>query len=143
VNFNQRLFNLLEVPGRSQKELAGLLGISGRTISAWKNRGTPPPSKYIPQIAEYLGVSVEWLLTGEEHQGRNVVSGDIHGSALVQGVNSGTLIVRNGGERVLSDEAVELLRIYESLDVKKRITLLGNAFALEEEMNQSKGTGED
>jgi hypothetical protein len=47
--------------------------------------------------------------------------------------------VRNGGERILSDEAVELLRVYELLDVKRRMKLLDFAFKLEEErLNQKK-----
>jgi hypothetical protein len=59
-------------------------------------------------------------------------------SAFVQGTNSGTLIVRNGGEgHVLSNEAEELLRIYETLSVRRRMELLNKAFALDEEESRN------
>jgi transcriptional regulator with XRE-family HTH domain len=59
---------------------------------------------------------------------------NIHNSAVVQGNNATTLIVRNGGthERELSDEEAELLRIYELLGVKGRHALMAAAFELEE-----------
>ena len=73
--------------------------------------------------------SVEWILTGEEHLHTSFVNnGSVAGNL---GQHYGTLIVRNGGERVLSDECAELVRIYESLGIKQRISLLNAAFELE------------
>jgi len=63
---NERLFTRLSQIVDGQKKLADSLHISPNTVSSWKTRGTSPPSKYIPQIAEFIGVSAEWLLTGKE-----------------------------------------------------------------------------
>ena len=73
---NERLFGKLSQIVDGQKRLAAFLGLSPNTVSAWKLRKTSPPSKYIPQIAEFIGVSVEWLLTGNgannETEGREL-----------------------------------------------------------------------
>lgn len=130
MTINGRVFQLLADQQRKQKELADFIGVNERNISTWKDRGTDPPAKLIFRIAEFFGVSVEWILTGEEHPHTSFVNnGSVAGNL---GQHYGTLIVRNGGERVLSDECAELVRIYESLGIKQRISLLNAAFDLEE-----------
>lgn len=130
MTINGRVFQLLADQKRKQKELADFIGVNERNISTWKDRGTDPPAKLIFKIAEFFGVSVEWILTGEEHLHTSFVNnGSVSGNL---GQHYGTLIVRNGGERVLSDECAELVRIYESLGIKQRISLLNAAFDLEE-----------
>lgn len=130
MTINGRVFQLLIDQKRKQKELADYLGLNERNIATWKSRGSDPPAKLVFQIAEFFGVSVEWLLTGEERPHTSFVNnGSVSGNL---GQHYGTLIVRNGGERVLSDECAELVRIYESLGIKQRISLLNAAFDLEE-----------
>jgi hypothetical protein len=34
-------------------------------MGTWKIRKTDPPAKYIASIAAFLGVELEWILTGE------------------------------------------------------------------------------
>ena len=66
-----------------------------------------------------------------------MIGSTITNSAVVQGNNATTLIVRNGGiyKREISDQAVELLRIFEALNVKEHTELLSFAFKLEEKVN--------
>lgn len=42
------------------------LGIPAQTISSWKTKDIPPKAPELLAIANYLNVSIEWLLTGEE-----------------------------------------------------------------------------
>lgn len=42
------------------------LGIAGSTISNWKNRNSYPRSDDLFKIAQHIGVSMEYLLTGEK-----------------------------------------------------------------------------
>jgi len=136
MQINQRIFDLLRQNNKTQKEFADFLGITQQTVNTWKTRGSNPPSELIYLIADFFSVSIEWLLTGESpHKGTVHVSGSVSNGSVVQGVNNGNFVVHNGQERGLSDEAAELLRIYESLDVKKRMNLLKVAFELEEEKN--------
>jgi transcriptional regulator with XRE-family HTH domain len=66
----KRLSNLLdEGSSFSRKGLSAFSGISAQTISSWLNRGSLPSADLFPVIADYLGVSVRWLITGEDEQG--------------------------------------------------------------------------
>jgi transcriptional regulator with XRE-family HTH domain len=47
-------------------DLCRYLGINTSTMTNWKNRNTDPPAKFITPICEFLGVSYEYLLTGND-----------------------------------------------------------------------------
>lgn len=56
-------------PGHgSGKELADFLGVNPNVITNWKNGSNRSYRKYINQIAEHYGVSVDYLLTGEQKE---------------------------------------------------------------------------
>lgn len=42
------------------------LGFSSATISTWKKNNRSPRSDDLFKIAQYIGVSMEWLLTGQK-----------------------------------------------------------------------------
>jgi transcriptional regulator with XRE-family HTH domain len=106
------------------------------TISRYENGTQEPMLTTVASFAEFFGVSPAYLI-GESNE-MNAAS-NISNSAVVQGNHATTLIVKNGGihARELSDRAVELLRIFELLDVKRQTRLLTMAFELEEEMEKS------
>ena len=62
-----RIDNLLKERGENRVVLAEKLSIKPQNISAWSTRGTVPAGDICIRIAEYLGVSVEWLVTGKEN----------------------------------------------------------------------------
>lgn len=82
----------------------------------------------IEKLAEVLCTSPEYLM-GWTNNSAKVNS--VHTNNGVIGQNSGTLI-NSSSERALSKEELELLRIYNNLDVKGRIELLTTAMRLEE-----------
>lgn len=58
------LERVLELLGRKHgatKELADSIGISGGAITNWKNGHSKSYRQYLPQIADYYGVSLDWL----------------------------------------------------------------------------------
>lgn len=62
----ERIFLLLDHSGMEQKKFAEQIGATDKIVSKWRTSGLKSYRKYIPQIAEVLGTSVEYLLTGEE-----------------------------------------------------------------------------
>lgn len=51
--------------GVSPSKAALEMGIAKSTVSVWKNRGTAPQAAQLQKIAEYFGVSTDYLLNGD------------------------------------------------------------------------------
>ena len=60
----ERIFELLKEQEIEQKEFAALVGVSPSKVSEWKLGKAKSYTKYMPQIAEALGTTTEYLLTG-------------------------------------------------------------------------------
>lgn len=60
-----RIFELLDSAGIEQKKFATLIGTTDKTVSAWRTGRSKSYTKYIPQIAEVLNTTTEYLLTGK------------------------------------------------------------------------------
>ena len=67
IYFMDRVESLLKEKKLTQKELAEDLNLRRPTLSDWKKNGAVPAGDICIRIAEYLGVSVEWLVTGKEN----------------------------------------------------------------------------
>ena len=65
----ERIDNLLKERKENRRHLSSAIQISPTTISVWSSRGTVPAANTALDIANYFGVSVEWLLTGRERDG--------------------------------------------------------------------------
>ncbi len=63
-DFLNRTFALLKAQGKKHKDLADHLGVSPQRVTDWKSGRIFSYSKYMDRIAEFLGVSVDYLLTG-------------------------------------------------------------------------------
>lgn len=70
----ERITETLEKTDKRATELCDYLGIRTSTMSTWKTRNSDPPAKYIKPIADFLGVSVHYLLTGEEAPTRKLTT---------------------------------------------------------------------
>lgn len=82
----------------------------------------------IEKLAEALCTSPEYLMGWTDNSTK---VNSVHTNNGIIGQNSGTLI-NSSSERTLSKEELELLRIYNNLNVKGRIELLTTAMRLEE-----------
>lgn len=73
-----RLFELVDEKYREQKDFAAVLGIDPNLPSRWRNRKSLSYQRRLPQIAEALGTTTEYLLTGEGPKSRDqiVMAGD-------------------------------------------------------------------
>lgn len=61
-----RIDSILKKRNIKRKAVADAVGISLQPFTSWANRGSIPGADIAYQIAKYLDVSLEWLLTGEE-----------------------------------------------------------------------------
>nr|DAP14985.1 MAG TPA: helix-turn-helix domain protein [Caudoviricetes sp.] len=93
------MFSLLDERGLSASGLCKVLGVGTNQTTNWKQRNTDPPAKYIVLICEYLGCSLEYLLTGQEAE-----------KAPVPG---------------MSENGREMLELYERLPEREQLLLLG------------------
>lgn len=77
-NVIERITRLLKEQGKQDKELCDFIGVAQSTFVNWKKRNTDPKSKYVPDIAEFLGVSERYLLTGEEVTDTEAMAEKLH-----------------------------------------------------------------
>ena len=67
--FADRVDFCLNKRNQTRKAITADLGISSSTMSSWAaGRGSIPNANVAAQIAEYLGVSLDWLITGKEYE---------------------------------------------------------------------------
>jgi transcriptional regulator with XRE-family HTH domain len=101
----ERIVKILDDRGISQKEICDKTGIKQQTFSTWKKCYSNVPTDKVIVIADFLKVSLSYLLTGE------------------------------GSEEIkkLSEQEEELLRIFNSLSMKDKTSLLSRAYELEEQ----------
>lgn len=126
MSAGQKIKALRETRGLTQEELGEKIGVAKATINKYETgiivnlkRST------IENISKALDVSPAYLMGWTD----NI---DIKENNGMVGSNNGTVNITNGSKRERSPEELELLRIYNSLPVKKRIELLSTAIALEE-----------
>lgn len=60
-----RIFKLVKTKGLEQKQFAALIRKTDKTVSAWATGRSHSYTKCLPEIANALGTTPEYLLTGE------------------------------------------------------------------------------
>ena len=61
-----RIFALVEQKYKEQKAFAAEIGVAPSKVSEWKKRKAQSYTRYLPQIADALDTTVEYILTGKE-----------------------------------------------------------------------------
>lgn len=61
-----RIYQLLREKDKKASELCEVLGVTQSTMSTWKSRHNNPPAESMKAIADFLGVSLDFLMTGED-----------------------------------------------------------------------------
>ncbi len=60
---------LLEKHGVTAYKVSKATGIAGSTFTDWKNGRSVPKQDKLQKIADYFGVSIDYLMTGEDKEG--------------------------------------------------------------------------
>ncbi len=111
---------LLDERKVSQQELCAFLGIGKQAFTNWKSGHTTSYKKYLPQIADFFNVSVDYLLGKQEKP--SAESEELIRKLLNTPSNKATVVMFGGdGPKVveISPESVETVRrMLEALDKK-------------------------
>lgn len=119
------LFELLKERGITAKKLSEDTGISTGNISEWKSGRVSPSAKKLQVLAEYFGVSTDYLLgTKPEKRERPPFRLDLFGSPdesenieLLQDINNQ---VKDNPTNANDEMDTLILEIYKRLPEKKR-----------------------
>lgn len=119
--FYENLDKLCKSRGETVTSLAKKLNLSTSKVTAWK-RGSIPKGEILLKIAKYFNVSTDYLLTGKEYNPNANVSGN--SNVIQQGsIKNSPVTIKNGTERELTDNEVEILKIYNSLSLQEKAEL--------------------
>ena len=101
----ERLFEMLGDQRGKQEQLAKYLGVAPTVLTNWKKRNPDPPAKYIVPICEFIGCTLEYLLTGVDL--KKETSTEIRG---------------------ISDEGLEIGALWDQLDKPGQAIILGKIY---------------
>ena len=127
MTLGDRIHYLRNNLGYTLQELGDKVGVGASTVRKWETGYIKTlRTDKMQALAAALDTSVDYLMGWTE----NAVSvGSVGTNNGVIGQNSGEIRI----EQQQSKEEAELLRIFQSLDVKGRMELLMTAIRLEEE----------
>ena len=111
MTVSEKIFEILDKKGMSQKEFSIVIGIPQSTISDWRKKNTNPSSDKILIICDVLDITPYELLSNVKEEGKRA---------------------NKVGYRIIVDGTEEdaLISVYESLNAKDRGRLLGYLEAL-------------
>ena len=72
-----KIADLLKEQKKTQKELCAHLGLKQQAFTNWKSGDNDSYMKYLPQIAEFFGVSVDYLLGTPSTSERSLLPADL------------------------------------------------------------------
>lgn len=116
MTISERIFEILELKGMSQKKFSDATGIPQSTISDWRKKKTNPASDKIMIICHILQVTPTYLLSGVEAEG-----------------NRGRVVEYLVVDKTSRDGT--LLDYYHNLSVGQQERLMGYAQAMSEMKN--------
>ncbi|MFR5809521.1 MAG: helix-turn-helix domain-containing protein, partial [Flavonifractor plautii] len=64
--FEERLYQLRRERGISQEELANIIGVSRQAVQKWESGASQPNMDNLVAISAYFGVTLDYLLKGDE-----------------------------------------------------------------------------
>jgi len=134
MEITQRIFDLLQQQNKKQSDLARFLDVRVATISEWKRNRCTPSVSVIGKIAEFLGVSVDYLVTGKEYA--PAPSQTVNQGIFGDRNHNNTVTINGNGAVEISEFESELIRICASLDIRRKNALLTYAYKLENEMSE-------
>lgn len=126
--FWNNFYNVCRLNNTSPNAVCAELGLSTATATHWKN-GTLPKADVLVRIADYFGVSVDYIL------GRTSTTTEINSRNTISGNNN---IIGNNSQISIKDELStqeqELISCFRKLGEVDKAKILLNVAELEKEV---------
>lgn len=133
MTLTDRIFDLLNKKGKSQTDIARLLNVRPTTVSEWKKGKYTPTVEHCVSLADYFGVSLDYLITGREPRGAPV-------QQIIGNNNSNnTAIAGDAAGAVLTEYERELLKVAGAFDMRRKTELLNFAYQIEKQIKSEGG----
>ncbi len=133
MTLTDRIFDLLNKKGKTQTDIARLLNVRPTTVSEWKKGKYTPTVEHCVTLAEYFGVSLDYLITGREPRGAPV-------QQIIGNNNSNnTAIAGDAAGAVLTEYERELLKVAGAFDMRRKTELLNFAYQIEKQIKSEGG----
>lgn len=137
ATMNDKIKELRKRKNITLLEMADFLGVKESTAQRYES-GSIKSMRYetICKLAELFDCDPGYIMGWKDTPGTFNVT--ITNSSVVNGNHASSLILQTGVEesREMTDQAAELLRIFNSLSVKGQTILLSRAFELEEKYSK-------
>lgn len=127
----ERIFDLMKKQGKKQSDIARLLNVRPATVSEWKKGKREPLGAHYEKLADYFGVSIDYLITGREARGAPVQQ--------IIGNNNNHNTAIAGAASALSEFDRELLKVVAGFDIRRKTEILHFAYTLEKQIKDEEG----
>ena len=134
-SIGKRICALRKAKGMKQEELAQRLDISGQAVSKWENDQTCPDVSLLPRLAEILGVTTDYLLTGEQEQTPPVRIVPEEERKDMKDLMLKVLVESKDGDKVRVNLPVQLIQLAQDMGLELP-QLSGNAALKKVDLNK-------
>lgn len=135
MNITERIFDLLAKSGKTQTDIARLLNVRPTTVSEWRKGKYAPSVANCVALADFFGVSLDYLITGREPRGapvQQIIGNNNSNNTAIAGA-----VVVAGDD--LPEYERELLKVAGAFDMRRKIELLNYAYQLEKQIKSEGG----
>ncbi len=74
IEFVEILDNYLKEKGLSRRQFCSLTDIPNSTIGTWKSKNVIPSVELVAKVAQFMNVSLDWLVYGEQYENANSIN---------------------------------------------------------------------
>ena len=123
----EKIINLLNENNIEQQKFASDIGVTKQSISEWKSGKTKSYMKCIDRIADYFGVTIDYLLSNETPVSYNISNNSNNGNNIIGRQATGEEL------KNVDEMALELIKRFNILPFDKKIEVFNYIKALSEQ----------
>ena len=133
MSITERIFDLARAQNKRQSDIVRALNVQANTVSEWKSGKRSPTLTHCVTLADYFGVSLDYLITGREPRGAPV-------QQIIGNNNSNnTAIAGSAAGVVLTEYERELITVAGAFDMRRKNELLNFAYQIEKQIKDEGG----